>query len=349
MILSNKYILVISPEPWDHIFVSKHHYAIHLAKRGNKVFFLNPPSKAYSLKSTNYKNLEILDYKGFWKGLNRLPKFLRKLNVIKTFNRLERNVGLTFDIVWSFDNSVFYDFDLLPKNMLKISHIVDILQDYNSSKASKSANVCFGVIPLIVERHRKYNRHVYLIPHAVDIHSQKEKIELPGQHKKKVLYFGNLGMPDLDWELLEKALNHLCNIDFILIGSNHHLIPISEAPNLHYLESQPSELLINYMNAADLLIIFYKRKYLERYASPHKTLEYLSSGKPIVSTIQHSEHGIEELIYQTDNHVDWIKKIKSVLEFEESSLAMRRKEYVKKHTYDKQIDRIEKILASLPS
>ena len=39
MILKDKSILIVSPEPWAHLFVSKHHYAVHLAQRGNKVFF----------------------------------------------------------------------------------------------------------------------------------------------------------------------------------------------------------------------------------------------------------------------------------------------------------------------
>ena len=43
MSLKDKVILIISPQPWYQLFVSKHHYAIELAKYGNTVYFLNPP------------------------------------------------------------------------------------------------------------------------------------------------------------------------------------------------------------------------------------------------------------------------------------------------------------------
>lgn len=43
--LHNKTILLISPQSWGKMFLSKQHYAIELAKKGNKVYFLNPPNE----------------------------------------------------------------------------------------------------------------------------------------------------------------------------------------------------------------------------------------------------------------------------------------------------------------
>src|SRR5579862_3671957 len=41
--LAGKTILVISPQAWGDMLISKHHYALELARRGNQVYFLNPP------------------------------------------------------------------------------------------------------------------------------------------------------------------------------------------------------------------------------------------------------------------------------------------------------------------
>ncbi len=52
-----KTILLISPESWGKSFVSKHHYAVELAKKGNIVYFLNPPSdtnQSLKLKRTYF-------------------------------------------------------------------------------------------------------------------------------------------------------------------------------------------------------------------------------------------------------------------------------------------------------
>lgn len=50
---NNKTILIISPEPWGKMMISKHHYALELAKLGNEVYFLNPPNNN-SIKKKTY-------------------------------------------------------------------------------------------------------------------------------------------------------------------------------------------------------------------------------------------------------------------------------------------------------
>ncbi|GAB1397072.1 hypothetical protein MASR1M65_18510 [Saprospiraceae bacterium] len=43
MIFKNKTILIISQQEWGLMRISKHHYALELAKKGNKVFYLTAP------------------------------------------------------------------------------------------------------------------------------------------------------------------------------------------------------------------------------------------------------------------------------------------------------------------
>ena len=45
MLLRNKTILIISPQQWDGLMLSKQNYAEELTKLGNKVYFLPPPLK----------------------------------------------------------------------------------------------------------------------------------------------------------------------------------------------------------------------------------------------------------------------------------------------------------------
>jgi len=50
--LSDKLILILTPQSWGNMLLAKHHYAIELAKSGNRVYFLNPPdNNHWSLKS----------------------------------------------------------------------------------------------------------------------------------------------------------------------------------------------------------------------------------------------------------------------------------------------------------
>ena len=50
-ILKKKVILLISPQPWGSLYISKNHYALELSKN-NIVFFLCPQSQALH---SNYK------------------------------------------------------------------------------------------------------------------------------------------------------------------------------------------------------------------------------------------------------------------------------------------------------
>src|SRR6186713_730734 len=70
--LRNRTILIVSPQSWGKMYVSKHHYAIELANYGNKVYFLNPPQTDKKEKMTgkilirpsgNQDNLFIIDHR----------------------------------------------------------------------------------------------------------------------------------------------------------------------------------------------------------------------------------------------------------------------------------------------
>jgi len=347
--LKDKSILLVSPEPWEYLFVSKHHYAIELAKRGNRVFFLNPPTGVLRVHPTDYDNLQVVDYRGFWKGLHRMPKFLRKHNQRQVFQKIEKLIGSGIDLIWSFDNSVFYDFDALPDRVVKISHIVDLNQDFNTERASSSADVCFGVIPQIVSRHLHYNRNTYLIKHAVSIQFRKHSELLPGQNEFKVLYFGNLGMPHLDWEVIKKA-SEFSFIDFIFLGSNQDCVPsdISHKANVFLKDSVPSDHLMGFMEQSSVLILFYKSEYYADCASPHKLLEYLSSGKPVL-TFQIEEY-LEEngLLEMAKTRDEWLKRLKEIYDrhahYSNSAKEHLRKEFAYENTYQKRIGEIAAFL-----
>src|SRR5690606_6788212 len=99
--LNNKNILLISPEPWSHIFVSKHHYAIELAKRGNYVYFLNPPADVGNvvIDKTNISNVFVVNYQERIKGKRFLPRLLRKWFDVKLYRLIEKVSNCKFDIV----------------------------------------------------------------------------------------------------------------------------------------------------------------------------------------------------------------------------------------------------------
>lgn len=133
-ILVGKTILIISPQAWGKMFLSKHHYALELAKMGNQVFFLNPPnqnkwllkSKVDIIESDLNANLKIISHTLFFPFILRfyaLPFFhlLMKFHIEVVIRKITEPIN----IIWSFDQGNNYPFKFFSKSALKIFHPVD--------------------------------------------------------------------------------------------------------------------------------------------------------------------------------------------------------------------------------
>ncbi|MEQ6167658.1 hypothetical protein AAOE16_10730 [Ekhidna sp. MALMAid0563] len=332
-----------------------------MAERGNQVVFLNPPSKkGYHIFKTKYSNLRVVDYQGFWKGLRFFPKFLRKRNESSVFKRIEKIADLKFDVIWSFDNSVFFDFDALPTSLLKISHIVDLNQDFQTAKASATADICFGVSKDIVKRLSLFNTNSHFINHGLNLKSDTALMpDVPGQNKIKAMYIGNLAMKYLDWAPIYSAVNTHSEVDFIFIGPNKDIVSskinsthsykkqVLEKSNAYFLPPINSKDIDAYLRAADVLFLCYQEQYHHYQSNPHKILEYLYSERPVVASYC-AEYDDLCLLSMSKSNKDWKLLFSEVLrdlnELVDSAIAERRRSFALANTYEKQIDKIQKLI-----
>jgi hypothetical protein len=362
MKIANKTILLISPEPWDHIFVSKHHYAITLAGKNNNVFFLNPPSQTFAITETKTTNLFIIDYTGFPPGLRHYPKFARRFFIRRKFLGLQKLCNCAFDIVWSFDNSVFFDFKALPSNTLKISHIVDLNQNFEVEQSADTADICFCTTDAIKKRLSKYNSNVFKIQHGFNDSGTRLDVSLPGKSGIKVLYSGNLRMPYMDWEIIDQIVQRNKNVDFVFIGPGEDQIEGYDEPqgkakkntlqcsNVFFIGKVESKALMSYLSLADILLIAYQEKYHIDQANPHKMMEYLGSGKVVVSTKTEEFSGLADagLVAMADVNSNlpevFTQVVRSLDDWNATVKQAARRGYALDNTYLKQIERIERIL-----
>ncbi|HEY0744937.1 MAG TPA: glycosyltransferase [Chryseosolibacter sp.] len=363
--LSGKTILIISPEPWNHIFVSKHHYARALALKHNKVFFLNPPTNRCSVDETGYHNVWSVHYTGFLPGLRFLPSVIIRKQIHKVFTAIEKICNVKFDVVWSFDNSVFFDFSALPDSILKITHIVDLNQNFQTHIAARTAACCFCTTDLILARLKKYNIKSFKITHGfINTETAAARaIEFPGVSTAKIVYAGNLGMPFIDWLAIQQMVTEHPSADFIFIGPNRAAAhpdarhdaaksSVFAHSNVFDLGKIPSEELQHYLAAADVLILAYQERYHDDQANPHKMMEYLGSGKMIVAskTFEYEEIATEHFLMANHNtelpHL-LTKALAELRQWNEPELQKKRRQVALQNTYEKQIERIERILSTL--
>jgi glycosyltransferase involved in cell wall biosynthesis len=359
------------------MFVSKHHYAIELAKRGNQVYFLNPPAQDSRQRETIEvipsgidPNLFLVNHKLWFPyqiKFHAMPLFhrLMKLHVRKIIKKIPQPV----DILWSFDLGNYYPFDFFSAKTLKIFHPVDEPLNQEAIDSAKGCHVIFSVTPEILEKYARCAAPKYFINHGIteDFLSADAMIKQvsPALH---VGCSGNLLRNDIDRDTLLTIIRENPQVVFDLFGSytqsqsniggtedatvKKFIAALRALPNitLHGAISPP--LLAAALYQMDAFLICYDiKKDQSRGTNYHKIMEYLSTGKVIISnnvTAYQSNPELVTMIGERENNHSLPSLFKHVIsnleDFNSPDLRQRRIAFARENTYQKQIDRIEEIL-----
>lgn len=353
----NSTILVISPENWGAHTVSKHHYAMALADRGAKVFFLNPPDDSLTAikieLADNLPNLYVISAPKFATGLRFYPVFLRRWFEARWLKKLEDHIGVSVDVIWLFENSRFFDMTFAG-NRLKIYHQVDLNQDFQVETAAKTADICFSTTDFISQRLQAYNSRVYKIHHGVSIVDDIPALsaDMEGNFrlaKAHVGYVGNLDICYLDVPLLSGLVKAFPDVIFHFVGNYREdgllRSACSEATNVIWWGQVESQLIPAIVNRCNILLVTYLvEAYREQLASPHKMMEYMASGKTIVATYTDEYKDKRHLLEMVDSSSDFpeafARVVENLSEYNSTEKQATRVEYARQHSYDRQLDKI---------
>jgi hypothetical protein len=336
---------------------------VELSKKGNKVYFLNPPGKVNSLTDI-HKDLWVVNYKPSFRGLRILPGYMSGFLVKKEIEKLEKWINVKFDIIWNFDSSRFFNLSQI-KNKLKIAHIVDWSENFNRKLLSKTSDIGFCTSRFLEEDMKKYNPHTFNIGHGYSTSDYKlneeELDQLNDKYKIKVGYVGNLSIRYIDWKLIYILLTENPAIGFYFIGPegksnlsgnfiiDPHYKKVKECENAIFLGEIQSKKIPAFLKCFDILLLIYK-DYISVFqlANPHKMLEYLGSGKVIVSTYTEEYKDNNGLIEMIEENKYLQKKFMEVLNnlnyYNSDNLKMKRIQYALQETYCEKIKRIEELL-----
>jgi len=353
MKLADKRVLIISPEPWDAHFVSKHHYATTLASQGASVYFLNPPTDTkLKVERSRYDNLKIVSYPKIAKGLRFYPKVVRVYLQKRWLHKLEKHIGIEFDTIWLFENSRFYDMGFAG-DRLKIYHQVDLNQNFHIKEASLSSDICFGTTDYIVDEIKKYNSNVYKIHHGVNLSPKrvsllKEQRDNFSKTNINATYIGNLSMLYLDVKLLKEVILSSPDVIFQFVGGYNEETLLYKAckdiENIIWWGKVDSEYILEILSSSDIMLVAYQKEHYIDQASPHKIMEYLASGKTIVATYTDEYKDKEGLLEMSETKEEYLAKFETViknLNFYNSPFKQKaRITFALEHSYEKQLNRI---------
>jgi glycosyltransferase involved in cell wall biosynthesis len=306
-------------------------------------------------------NVHSVQYTGFPKGLRYFPGFLQRYFIKRKFDELQMLCGVDFDIVWSFDNSVFFNFSALPKRVLKISHIVDLNQNFQTGLAAATADVCFCTTDQIRTRLMNFSSNVHKINHGFNAGAlEAPTMTLPGDSRKKVLYAGNLAMPYIDWSIISIVVRDNPETDFIFVGpdaegqgdENAIKLAVRESKNAYFIGRVSADSLQGYYRSADVLMVAYQERYHDDQANPHKMMEYLGSGKAVVATFtgEYLELHEKGLISMSKSNRDFPGNVAEVLgnleHWNADARQALRRQWALDNAYDNQLERIQRLLKS---
>ena len=370
----NKTILILSPEKWGKMKLSKHHYAIELANKQNEVYFmvLDQDVRNIEVEKTEFENLFVIKYNTSFPykikfHFRRLFDFLMKFQI----NLILKKIAKPVDVLWCFDFNLYSNLNYF-KAKLKIYHPVDPVNfDYQINPA-KTADFIFSISEKILSNFLHIDKPQKMINHGVEKHFEelaKNTYTSKKVNRVTVGYFGNLLRPIIDrnfiktiieenpkleyhfWGPLNSASSNIGGnsdkevVDFISFLKNSSNVVLHGVAKKEDLISSIVE------NKIDVFILVYKFASSSDRSNAHKLIEYMATGKVTVANQFSTYKDFDDLIVMPKDDDDaklpaLFKKVINNLDYYNSpELQQKRIEFALDNTYEKQIERIEKIIS----
>ena len=377
MNLKNKTILIISPQAWGNMFLAKHHYAIELAKYGNEVYFLNPPSKSKVksgveiVKSNVVDSLYLINHslsfsykiKFKWIGLFH---FLMKFHIAK----IKKTIGKEIDILWSFDLGNYYPFKYFSTTSLKIFNPIDEPLNKAGIDSANGVNIIISITREILEKYPHINAPKHFMHHGL----AEEFINPPEANfvkdkKIRVGLSGNWLRTDIDTNCLLQIIRENPTVVFEFWGSyqekQSNIGGGTDKEVASFLQQlltkknvimhgvvHPKELAIHFQRMDVFLICYDILKDQSKGTNYHKVMEYLSTGKVIVANNITTYTTLPNLILMNKQREDNINlpflfkyAIEKLEYYNQESLIKERIEFAQSNSYSNKIVQIEKLLS----
>jgi glycosyltransferase involved in cell wall biosynthesis len=373
--LKNKNVLILSQQDWGAMFISKHHYAVELAKAGNTVYYMNGPEQAGKMRrgeieitKTDYQNLflikhrlpfpYILKFKARW-----LYDYLLTFHIVNVLRKIPKQV----DLVWSFDLSDTVPLRIFPKSIKKIYMPVDELRDSVAINAAKGANLVASVTNEILSKFDSLSTPKLFLNHGVADYFINTNITDTINNPVQVGLSGNFLRTDIDHETLKQIINAHPSVVFnfwglidfhqsnLLAPSDSNTLAFIEElkvlPNVRLYGQVPPETLAAQLKKMDCFLICYDiNKDYSKGTNYHKVLEYLAVGKVVVSnniTTYNNYPGLIAMPEERNNMAlpELFNKVITRLgEYNNVAKQQERVAFALAYTYSNQLKKIERYL-----
>ena len=227
----------------------------------------------------------------------------------------------------------------------------------------QECNVVFTPCINLYKKLSNVSRTVHFTPAGVDFqvfgNSLNESLPMPEDilriNSPRIGFLGNIN-EKVDISLIRFLAESHPEWAIIMLGSitgnsaflsSEDYILCKILPNIHFLGFKEFEMLPSYIKCLDVCMLAHSNIESMQYAHPYKTLQYLASGKPVVSTNFPDAYYYKDVIKIARSHKEFASIVEEILNDNSEEACKKRIDFVKRNTWDKRANDTYEILENL--
>ncbi|HUT15818.1 MAG TPA: glycosyltransferase [Anaerolineae bacterium] len=377
-------IMCFAPGPWDDIWRNRHHIMTRLA-RANRVLYVEPwPYMRPTLCRLRdggigvsdmvrggqlhqaFTNLYVYQPPLWTPRTDRFPLgSITRTIYFGLLRRVLRRLRFQRPILWLFlpDMEVFIGHF---GEQLVIYHIVDEYSGYAGvsdswrpvlrrmeEQLARRVDLVFVTSPTLLERKRRLNERVFLVPNAVDYEAFSAILGNEAQPPDDVAaipspiagYVGAIN-DKVNLHLLVQVARRRTDWSLVLVGpaavtddEGQRALKMLEAlPNVYLLGRKTVEDVPRYIAACDVCLLPYRVNEWTRSIDALKLYEYLACGKPVVATDVPAARRFSEFVMVAADEAEFAIGIDAALSEDGPVMQARRRAVAAQHTWDQRVE-----------
>jgi len=351
--LRGRDIVLLSHQRWDAHFTPIHGSALRLAQHNRVLYMEPPDSAALLLRDRAARRALVrafnrLDRYGDNLGVYHAPPLflpgqpysrLIMNSITRTYVRMVRDgirrMALRDPLLWIFQFNTIGVAEALAPAPTVYESFEEISEFARRERVRRfiremDARLCrYADVVIVPNEHMRdtradVSRAIHVLPWPVDVDHYGDAMnpavrvpdEIGALPKPVIGFYGNLDARRFDVPLVLELARRHPDWSLVLIGGfwpGFDPAPLRALPNIHCLGPRPLAELPACVKGFDVCIIPYRVNGFTRSITPLKLMEYLATGKPVVSTP----------LPAAEAHANVIRVARSVDEFDAALLAAR--------------------------
>ena len=195
-----------------------------------------------------------------------------------------------------------------------------------------------------------FNSDIHIVHNGVDFELFGRELDVYSENVSKRKIIGYVGSVDnrIDFDLLEYLSKMLPDYSFQFIGrfenDSESLLSLNKCSNVHLMGAQNPDTLAGLIESMDVCIVPFLENEFTRSIYPLKMNEYLSRGKPVVSTQFSDLSDFEGYIYTANSKEQFLGMIKKSILEKDPKMCLKRIELAKSNSWEVRANQFSRII-----